>query len=187
MGFDAVVLAKGGSRRLGGVDKASVDVGGASLLDRALDAVAAAEHLVVVGPVRPVRRSVCWTRELPAGGGPVAALEEGLGHVRADVVVVLAVDLPFVRRTTVARLIRGIGASDGAVLVDAAGRAQPLAGAYRVDALRARLRRLPGAAGASVRALTDDMVLRRLASTTAARDCDTWEDVAAARRAFASR
>ncbi|WP_438949006.1 NTP transferase domain-containing protein, partial [Streptomyces harbinensis] len=36
--FDAIVLAGGAARRLGGADKAAVTVGGRPLLDRVLDA-----------------------------------------------------------------------------------------------------------------------------------------------------
>ncbi|NEC15321.1 NTP transferase domain-containing protein, partial [Streptomyces sp. SID8014] len=40
--FDAVVLAGGGARRLGGVDKPGLRVGGRALVDRVLAACAAA-------------------------------------------------------------------------------------------------------------------------------------------------
>ncbi|MER5393911.1 NTP transferase domain-containing protein, partial [Saccharopolyspora sp. NPDC002686] len=45
--FAAVVLAGGRARRLGGVDKVLLPVGGRTLLDRTLDAVAEADPLVV--------------------------------------------------------------------------------------------------------------------------------------------
>ena len=42
--FDAVVLAGGRAERLDGADKAALDVAGATLLDRALRAVAGARR-----------------------------------------------------------------------------------------------------------------------------------------------
>src|SRR5688572_27736790 len=73
MDFDAVVLAGGRAERLEGADKAALDVAGATLLDRALRAVAGARTVVVVGDERPTDVPVVWTRERPAYGGPVAA------------------------------------------------------------------------------------------------------------------
>ncbi|NUT95607.1 MAG: NTP transferase domain-containing protein [Saccharothrix sp.] len=131
--WDAVVLAGGRGSRLGGVDKAAVEVGGRTLLDRALDAVRGARRVVVVGPEKPVP-GVLWTREDPPGGGPVAGLAAGLALVTAPRVVVLAVDQPGVDAGTVARLL-AVGGS--AVLVDADGREQWLTGVWRTADLRA--------------------------------------------------
>jgi len=55
--FDAVVLAGGAGRRLGGVDKALVEVGGQDLLTRVLGAVAGAQPSCASGRVEtPTRR-----------------------------------------------------------------------------------------------------------------------------------
>lgn len=161
--WDAVVLAGGRGSRLGGVDKAAVEVGGRTLLDHALEAVRGARRVVVVGPERPVpgwerpgprserpvpgsERSVpgaerpvpeiVWTREEPPGGGPVAGLAAGIALVTAPRVVVLAVDQPGVTAGTVARLV-AVGKS--AVLVDRDGREQWLTGVWRTGELRAAL------------------------------------------------
>ena len=45
-----MVLAGGAARRMGGVDKTALQIGGRTLLDRTLSAVATADPLVVVGP-----------------------------------------------------------------------------------------------------------------------------------------
>ncbi|MEV6939475.1 NTP transferase domain-containing protein, partial [Streptomyces sp. NPDC051132] len=76
--YDAVVLAGGAARRLGGADKPGVRVGGRALLDRVLAACADARTTVVVATPRPTVRPVRWAREEPPGGGPVAALAAGL-------------------------------------------------------------------------------------------------------------
>ncbi|CAN5682831.1 hypothetical protein BH24ACT26_BH24ACT26_01890 [soil metagenome] len=193
MRFDAIVLAGGSARRLGGADKAMVDVGGVALLERVLDAVGAAQRVIVVGPPRPTVRSVLWATESPTGGGPVAALAAGLEHVTEPVAVVLAADLPFIDEETVVRLLtasdEGLAAheglaTDGAILVDEDGCDQPLAGAYETESLRAALASLRDVAGASVRDLVARLTLVRIEASLAARDCDTWEDIDAARRAL---
>ncbi|GGO43158.1 hypothetical protein GCM10012286_26360 [Streptomyces lasiicapitis] len=152
--FDAVVLAGGRAARLGGADKPGVRVGGRALLERVLAACAGAGTTVVVAEPRPTGRPVVWAREEPVGGGPLAALDAGLRLTRADLVVVLSADLPFLREQTVRRLVAALCAAegaDGAVLTDPEGRDQPLVAVYRSAALRRGLGELAeegvGAAG----------------------------------------
>ncbi|MCX3063852.1 DUF6457 domain-containing protein [Streptomyces beihaiensis] len=76
--YDAVVLAGGGARRLGGADKPGVRIGGRALLDRVLAACAGARSTVVVAEPRPTAREVVWAREYPPGSGPLAALAAGV-------------------------------------------------------------------------------------------------------------
>ncbi|WP_188302429.1 molybdenum cofactor guanylyltransferase, partial [Streptomyces sp. CBMA123] len=103
--YDVIVPAGGSARRLGGADKPGLTVGETTLLDRVLAACAGARTTVVVGPARPTARAgVRWTREQPPGGGPVAAVAAGLDLVTADLVLLLAADLPFLDRRTVDRL-----------------------------------------------------------------------------------
>ncbi|MCM3926296.1 NTP transferase domain-containing protein, partial [Frankia sp. AiPs1] len=65
-GCSALVLAGGAAHRLGGRDKPAVVVGGTTLLDRVLAAVAGAgiERVVIVGPRRqlaaPPEGGVWW-------------------------------------------------------------------------------------------------------------------------------
>ncbi|WP_318306778.1 molybdenum cofactor guanylyltransferase [Amycolatopsis solani] len=140
MRYAGIVLAGGSARRLSGVDKPDLSVGGKPLLARAVHALDGAVRVIVVGP-RRAGFDVVWTREPVPGTGPVAALAAGLAFVPddAEAVAVLAADLPGVRRSTVDRLVAAIGEGDGAVLVDAAGARQWLLGAWRVGALRAAL------------------------------------------------
>ncbi len=107
-GFDAVVLAGGAAKRLGGADKPGLRIGGRSLLDRVLAACAGAGTTVVVGGRRPTARPVVWAREEPPGGGPLAALHAGLRRTTADRVVVLSADLPFLGEQTVRRLLAAL-------------------------------------------------------------------------------
>ncbi|MFJ9021839.1 NTP transferase domain-containing protein [Streptomyces sp. NPDC102259] len=184
---DAVVLAGGGARRLGGADKPGVRVGGRALLDRVLGACVDARTTVVVADPRPTARRVRWAREDPPGAGPVAALDAGLRHTTADDVLVLSADLPFLAADTVRRLLTALraGAVEGALLTDADGRDQPLVAAYRTAALRRELAVLTaregGLTGLPLRRLTAGLDLTRVPDPVASFDCDTWDDIAAAR------
>ncbi|MFF3328534.1 NTP transferase domain-containing protein [Streptomyces sp. NPDC002888] len=186
-GHDAVVLAGGGARRLGGADKPGVRVGGRALLDRVLAACADARTTVVVADPRPTVRPVRWVREDPPGAGPLAALDAGLHRTTAEDVVVLSADLPFLRDGTVRRLLTTLraGDADGVLVADADGRDQPLVAAYRAPALRHRLAALTvehgGLTGLPLRRLTAGLDLTRVPDPVASFDCDTWDDIATAR------
>lgn len=82
--FDAVVLAGGTARRLDGVSKPDVEVGGRRLLDHALAATTGARRVVVVAPesVR-VPPGVLRTLEDPPHGGPAAGIAAGLAALDA--------------------------------------------------------------------------------------------------------
>ncbi|MFJ6832604.1 DUF6457 domain-containing protein [Streptomyces sp. NPDC091209] len=207
-GYDAVVLAGGAARRLGGADKPGVRVGGRALLDRVLAACAGATRTVVVAEPRSTARPVEWAREDPPGGGPVAALDAGLRHTTASRVVVLSADLPFLEEGTVRRLLDtlradgtqrtqpasaegrpdpdGLGTHpDGVLLTDPDGRDQPLVAVYRAQALRRELAVLAaahgGLGGLPLRRLVAALDLTRVPDPVASFDCDTWDDIAAAR------
>lgn len=195
--YDAIVLAGGSARRLDGADKPQLTVGGRTLLDAVLAACAGAGSTVVVGPRRATRApgpAPRWTREQPPGGGPVAAvaaalaLDEGDGEapprIWADLVLLLAADLPFLAAATLHRLVDAVtGEVEAALLVDADGRDQPLLAAYRTSALRAALAALGDPVGAPLRRLTAGLRTVRLADHDgAAYDCDTWAALAEARR-----
>jgi molybdopterin-guanine dinucleotide biosynthesis protein A len=180
--FDAIVLSGGAARRLGGADKPGMVVGGGSLLERVLDAASGARRTVVVGPPRPTTRPVRWCREQPPGGGPVAAIEAGLRVSDADVVVLLAADLPWIE-PAVPALLAGLAGADAAVLVDPEGRRNFLAAAWRRAALMAALDQAADPAGAAVRALYEGRrIIEILDRHGWGQDCDTWADLDAARR-----
>ncbi|HEX5986514.1 MAG TPA: NTP transferase domain-containing protein [Nocardioides sp.] len=180
----AVVLTGGTAARMDGVDKASIEIGGVTLLERALAATAAAVDVVVVGAEVPTSRPVTFTREDPPGGGPAAGLLAGLSLLRGapELVCVLAVDMPKVSTGTVARLVRAVTeapTADGAWLVDADGREQPLAAVYRTTSLVA--------ARPAARGDEHGLPMRRLVAGLRmvpvspvgdeARDVDTWADL----------
>jgi molybdopterin-guanine dinucleotide biosynthesis protein A len=141
----AIVLAGGAARRLGGVDKALLDVGGTTMLDRVLAAAAPnVDEVVVVGPKRPTSvPRVRFTLEDLPGGGPVPAVAAGLAVVPdSDAVVVLAVDLPLLQPDHVASLFAGLDDGEAVAAADHRGQPNPLLAAYRADALRTATGRL---------------------------------------------
>lgn len=180
----AVILTGGTGVRLGGVDKASIEIAGHTLLEHALTATAVADEVVVVGPQVPTSRPVTWTREDPPGGGPAAGLLAGLDALafRPELVCVLAVDMPRFSAGTVARLVDVLLSSDeadAACLVDEEERKQWLAGVYRYDALAgARPADREDEHGLSTRKM---LLPLRIVGVPAvegeARDVDTWADL----------
>lgn len=171
----AIVLTGGTGRRLGGVDKATLELDGVRLIDHALAAVDGSAEIVVVGPEVGGVAGVRFVREQPAYGGPAAGLAAGLAATVGDPVMVLAVDLPRVTRATVARLLQAARDHDGAVLVDATGRRQlalvvaraPLAATLPDDA-----------GGLPLWRVVEPLDLAEVpAHADEARDVDTWADL----------
>jgi molybdopterin-guanine dinucleotide biosynthesis protein A len=186
-GYAAVVLAGGAGRRLGGVRKPLIEVGGQRMLDRVLAAVAdATPRIVVAPPGLDVPAGVRRVSEEPPGGGPVAALAaglaalaEGVGAITGpcpaadgeatdggaadgevpDVVAVLAADLPFLSADAVQALRDALGQStvDGVVFVDGQGRRQTLCGVWHTGTLRAALLALPDHQGTALRRLLEGL------------------------------
>ncbi|MDG4774240.1 NTP transferase domain-containing protein [Solwaraspora sp. WMMD792] len=205
-GFAAVVLAGGAARRMGGVDKPDVPVGGVAMRDRVLAAVAGADPRVVVGPLADPPPGVLAVREEPPGAGPVAATAAGLAALAeaagrtgpaafaepAGLVALLAGDLPLLTADAVDLLTRTVraGGVDGALYVDATGRRQLLCGVWRTGRLRAAVDRLAarrggGLVGASMRALFGGLSVAEVTWSGAGPppwfDCDTDQDVRQAR------
>lgn len=180
----AIVLAGGTSTRLGGADKASIELDGVTLLERALAATMTAVEVVVVGDQVPTTRPVTWTVEDPRSGGPAAGLLTGLQCFlrRPGLVQVLAVDMPWVTPGTYARLadaLSGAPQADGALLVDDTGRRQPLCALYRREALVEAAPDSPEQwHGLPIHRLLDGMALIEVAPYGGEeRDIDTWEDL----------
>ncbi|HEX3336635.1 MAG TPA: NTP transferase domain-containing protein [Jatrophihabitans sp.] len=180
--YDALVLAGGAARRLGGVDKPQLEVDGATLLDRAVAAAGDAGTVIVVGPRQPVAAAVTWCREDPPGGGPVAAVAAGLQHTSADVVLVLAADLPWIA-PAVPALVAALADADVALLVDPSGRVNYLAAAWQRPAIVAAIAEVGRVQGAAMGSVVARARRPALVPDTGGwgRDCDTWDDLTRAR------
>lgn len=175
----AVILAGGTAVRMDGVDKASVELSGRTLLAHALDAVVDARETVVVGDPVPTERPVTFTREEPSGGGPAAGLLAALDAFvrRPPLVAVLAVDMPRVRPATFERLLAAGSGHDGALLVGPDGRRQ-LCGVLSVallDAVAPQPEFRPGLAMHRLLSLLDLAEVPAVGDE--ARDVDSWADL----------
>jgi molybdopterin-guanine dinucleotide biosynthesis protein A len=149
------------------------------MLLRVLSAVRHADRRVVVGPVRDGVADVLWTREEPPGGGPVAAVAAGARLVTADVVVVLAADLPWIG-DGVAALMDGLAMRPecDAAMLETDGRSNPLAAAWRRSALTAALAALPVLPGTAMKTLYRAVTVRPVVDRMGwGVDCDTWADL----------
>ena len=180
--YEAIVLAGGLGRRLGGADKAVLELASQSLLSRALNAVRGAEQITVVGPPRDLPAHIRSRSEDPPGGGPVAAVAAVIDLVETDVVVVLACDMPFVSAADTGRLVEAVGDSDAAMFRDAAGRRQFLAAAYRSAALQRAIGELGTVHGAAMRDVVSRLTVTDVtADPETTLDIDTWDDIARSR------
>lgn len=164
-----IVLTGGTGRRLGGIDKATVEIEGQTLLEHVLTALPADVSVLVAGTPLPTSRPVTFRREDPPLGGPVAGINAALPAVTSDLVGVIAVDMP--RAVPVLQEMLGALAADThadvALPVTSDGRQQPLCSAWRADALRDALSGLDTVDGAAMRALLAPMHAREVPLTPA--------------------
>ncbi len=192
----AVLLAGGRARRVDGAAKHLFEVGGRTLLERAVTAVADCSPVIVAGdPVADVT-GVAWVREQPRHAGPAAAVVAALAWATArwdaasaelpEWMFVLACDLPGVEaaaaRLQAARPLLPRD-TDGVCLADTSSRPQWLTGLYRTEALRRSVTAMPdGGRDAAVRDLFADLAIAAIAAPEAETDdVDTWDDLERAR------
>ena len=175
-GFDAVILTGGASRRMGR-DKAFVEVDGEPLVLRVARALSDAATITAVGGDLVALSQLGLEAESDAhpGDGPLGGIARALTIGDAEVVVVVACDLPFLNGATVRELVASVGDHDAAVAV-VDGHRQPVLAAWRrgapVAQAFARGERSP------LRVLdTLDVVEVVLDDARSALDLDTPEDL----------
>lgn len=153
------ILAGGRGSRLGGVDKAGLDLNGQPLLEHVLAAVGllASEILVVANDDRLAgdpRFTVLRDPEPHAGVLP--ALLAALDAATSPLLLLLACDMPFVSRDVV-RLLLDHAASHDAVMPYVQGFPQPMHAVYRVTPCRAAIRATLEQGGRRMIAFLDDV------------------------------
>jgi molybdopterin-guanine dinucleotide biosynthesis protein A len=136
------ILAGGRGSRLGGVDKASLLVGGRTILDRQLAAVGplAREVIVVANDDRLTgdpRFQVI--RDPDPHAGVLPAMLAALDAATSEFVLLIACDMPFVVKAVVEELLRLTIGYD-AVVPDVDGHLQPMLAVYRVEPCRTAIR-----------------------------------------------
>ncbi len=161
---DAVIVAAGSSRRMGGADKLELTIGGRSILRRSVESMAAAPSvdrvIVVTAPERVEElRRMDWLGELeatvvPGGRRRQDSVAEGVRAATADVVLVHDAARPLVSSAVVGRVVEGALAHGAAIpalpVVDALKRVEgshitasaERAGLYRAQTPQGALREL---------------------------------------------
>lgn len=189
----AIILAGGDSQRMGG-DKASVLLGGQTLLQRVIVAMQQVFPHVIVS-VRQLRPEINLPQvcdghigEGKQGGGPLAGLVAGLDRITTPWAFVVACDMPFVAPAMV-ELLAGYRINCQAVVPVVQGHPQPLAAFYAGSCLGKLRAHLVGGGKNSLRAVLEQLQvgyvdeLELLHADPALRsffDLDTPDDVARA-------
>jgi molybdopterin-guanine dinucleotide biosynthesis protein A len=131
----AAIIAGGEGRRLGGVEKGAVVIGGRRIAERQLDVLAPLFTRVIAVSSRPELWQALGVEVVsdrgPAGRGPLAGIEAALTALREDehAVVCVASDMPFLSSAALV-LLRDEAPSAGAVVPVVHGRAEPLFARY---------------------------------------------------------
>lgn len=129
MGF---ILTGGKSSRMG-ADKALLDFGGLTLLERALAVMRqTCSNLAIVGDPAKFAAYGTVVQDVYPGCGPLAGIHAALRHSSAELNLVLAVDMPFVSSDLVAFLLAAANETNAIVTVPRTARGfQPLCAVYR--------------------------------------------------------
>jgi molybdopterin-guanine dinucleotide biosynthesis protein A len=161
------VLAGGKSSRMGkNIDKAFLDFGGRTLLDRALGVMRTiCDKITVVGdPDKFAKYCESVVADVFPGCGPLAGIHTALVHSSAELNLMLAVDMPFVSTELLAFLFQAAD-NHALVTVPRIGKGlQPLCAVYRPgfsiiaeNALRAGNHKIDAAfANVSIRVVEED-------------------------------
>jgi molybdopterin-guanine dinucleotide biosynthesis protein A len=140
-----VVLAGGRGSRLGGVNKALLEIGGRRNIDRVAAALAPLCGEIVVVANDPELAELAALRvvfDRDPHAGVLPALAQGLESASGQLVVVVACDMPFLSADLLAHLVARAARADVAMPV-IEGRPEPMHAVYRrrtcLEAIRAAL------------------------------------------------
>ena len=130
--WTGVILAGGQARRLAGVDKSALLVGGTSILDRQLTTLRSlTPHILIVASDEERFREAGApvVRDCIAGAGSLGGLYTALVEAPTEQLVVMACDMPFLTAPFLARLAALGAGADAAIPRDARG-LHPLCAAW---------------------------------------------------------
>jgi len=134
----AFVLAGGKSTRMG-ADKAFRELGGCTLLARAMElAGSVSEDVRIVGDREKFLPFGRVVEDVHSGHGPLGGIHAALATSSAALNLVLAVDMPFVEPMFLSYLLSQASRSSAVVTLPCAGGGwQPLCAVYRLEFLQA--------------------------------------------------
>ena len=116
-----------------GADKAFLEFGGRTLLDRAIEVVSeVCDGVAIVGDPAKFASHGAVVPDLYPGRGPLAGIHAALRHSLADLNLVMAVDMPYVSPELLGFLFKTAAETSAIVVVPRTARGfQPLCAVYR--------------------------------------------------------
>jgi molybdopterin-guanine dinucleotide biosynthesis protein A len=133
----AVVLAGGSSRRMKR-DKLELPYDGMTMLESAVNRFSACFDKVFISVADPLKYPEVKAErvvDIYKGCGPLAGLHAALLKTDGDGVFLVAADLPFADPKAALKIMELTGSNDAGLMVDTAGRYEPLFGYYRKSLL----------------------------------------------------
>ena len=172
----AIIVAGGGAKRLGGIDKPWLNINGIPIIEHVVKASREfASPIVIVGDRHDgwaLASDVEWTLESPRGGGPVAAIRAGLATLPTEIdqILLLAADAPFIAQA-LEQLCAGDMTTDGKAILSQ-NRIQYLLSCV----VKAPFEVAVARGGDSMHSVFDHLQIDAVPFDVL--DADTWEDVA---------
>jgi len=161
-----LILAGGTGSRLGGVDKAFLEIGGKSFIQGLLELTGRlfGRTLIVTNDPRLYAGlKVRVVRDLIPGRGAIMGLITGLFYAPTDWSFVTACDAPLLKEELVELVVESIGPRERVILPRTPDGLQPLTAAYHRDC-RHPLGRLERSGERSLRSLYDQVPVRVIGS-----------------------
>ncbi|MFB2760663.1 molybdenum cofactor guanylyltransferase MobA [Shewanella xiamenensis] len=130
--IDAVILAGGMARRMGGDDKGLVELNGKAMIEHTIERIKPQVKEILINANRNQTRYAelgftVLSDEHTGFLGPLAGMITAMGHTQADYLLVVPCDCPLLPRDLVARLLAAIEANDAELAVASDGeREQPV-------------------------------------------------------------
>lgn len=130
--IDAVILAGGMARRMGGDDKGLVELNGKTMIEHTIERIKPQVKEILINANRNQTRYAEFgftvlSDEHTGFLGPLAGMITAMGHTQADYLLVVPCDCPLLPRDLVARLLAAIEANDAELAVASDGeREQPV-------------------------------------------------------------
>ena len=137
--ISAAILAGGKSKRLGGMDKAFIQIRGKPIVRSILDVLKGEfEEIIIVanehGAYDSFKHKATLVSDTIKGKGPLGGIHSALANTAADAVFVVACDMPFLNSGLIEREIEKFREIRADALVPARGPyIEPLHAIYRTD------------------------------------------------------
>ncbi|AAN57681.1 molybdenum cofactor guanylyltransferase [Shewanella oneidensis MR-1] len=127
--IDAVILAGGMARRMGGDDKGLVELNGKAMIEHTIERIKPQVKEILINANRNQTRYAEFgftvlSDEHTGFLGPLAGMITAMGHTQADYLLVVPCDCPLLPRDLVARLLAAIETNDAELAVASDGEYQ---------------------------------------------------------------